>query len=477
MVEDLNAVARAWGIQDTGLHAHDPKYLGTGDPKTTTTSHFNVLATLKTTTHAIRSVRDYVVHLPDESTSTIRAHFRPKFLSTRAPTPKRLVSQPNDPADPLSLIRRSALEVLTTLRELEETARLPLEDDAYDAQSDRASSHGNGHSRVASPSSVSDTLPVVDVDYDPADADTSLSFSLVKVEGREESVLVWEDEGDDSKSGDEEERRKKGHWDERLVVGSGWLYKQHMRLEDLTKEKEVVARYLDFVDGVLFGGPKEGQRGWEKERERVAKREKQDKEARKANRRRVSAGDGDLLTVDPPGRSVRRILSVGMLDAMKNMVVTEEPEEVEVSSERTSIDDEDLPDWAKRSSFTQDPLGPLSRFIGAEYPTDGFSFPGRAHSMLITFLPARFVSALAPPSLPTAFLSSLSSGQLLCVAYNTCLRKSSKPWGFISAEAIHDIVALEEAQAMDQGKSGDEKEQAKRGWTFRRTDNLRLWAG
>ena len=68
------------------------------------------------------------------------------------------------------------------------------------------------------------------------------------------------------------------------------------------------------------------------------------------------------------------------------------------------------------------------------------------------------------------FLQALSSGQVLCNAYNTGVRRSRKPWGYVSKDAIHDIAALEEAQG------GDDGEGAKRGWTFRRTDNLRLWA-
>ena len=67
-------------------------------------------------------------------------------------------------------------------------------------------------------------------------------------------------------------------------------------------------------------------------------------------------------------------------------------------------------------------------------------------------------------------LRALSSGQLLCNAYNTAVRRSRKPWGYVSKDAIHDIAALEEAQGGDGGEAG------KRGWTFRRTDNLRLWA-
>ena len=55
------------------------------------------------------------------------------------------------------------------------------------------------------------------------------------------------------------------------------------------------------------------------------------------------------------------------------------------------------------------------------------------------------------------------------------MRRSRKPWGYISKDAIHDIVALEQAAASGLGNDKD-KEKGKRGWTFRRTDNLRLWA-
>jgi hypothetical protein len=41
---------------------------------------------------------------------------------------------------------------------------------------------------------------------------------------------------------------------------------------------------------------------------------------------------------------------------------------------------------------------------------------------------------------------------------------------------VHDIIALEKA-AIEAAEAGNEKEGAKKAWTFRRTDNLRLWAG
>lgn len=71
-------------------------------------------------------------------------------------------------------------------------------------------------------------------------------------------------------------------------------------------------------------------------------------------------------------------------------------------------------------------------------------------------------------------MAALSSGQLLCIAYNSCVRKSRQPWGFVSKDGIHDILALE--REASQNGTGDE-EGGKKVWTFRRTDNLRLWVG
>jgi hypothetical protein len=53
--------------------------------------------------------------------------------------------------DPLACIYRTAMDVLTILRELEESAHVSLSDDAYDASSDHSS-----QSRVASPAELSD---------------------------------------------------------------------------------------------------------------------------------------------------------------------------------------------------------------------------------------------------------------------------------------------------------------------------------
>ncbi|KAI0773197.1 hypothetical protein BD413DRAFT_540023 [Trametes elegans] len=448
VIEDLIAVAAGWHLDPRQQQTEqDPNLLGVGERKTGT---LDVLDLLKTTTRAVRSVRNYLVSLPDDSqVPQTRPNFRPQTLSS-APLPRRQVSQPNSPHDPLTRIRGRALEVLALLRELEERARLPLDDDAYDAQSDHGSSNGAGtapHSRGTSPSSQME-----EVEY--LDADSSVSISFVDVGGRGRPVPVWEDEAGafDVNSLSEEEREKRERWDERLVLGGGWLYRQDLRMEDLERERNVVSQYLNAVDDVLFGGSKEGRRGWEREKERVARKERADREGR-AKGRRVSAGDAHSGSGESSSRANRRVVSTGLLDSFRGMTVTEEPEEMDSINEVDAVDDEELPPWAKRTTF-----------IGDDY--------GRLHALLAALLPANLLQLLPiDPSDHAGLLRALSSGQILCNAYNTGVRRSRKPWGYVSRDAIHDIAALELAQSAE-----GTTETGKRGWTFRRTDNLRLWA-
>ncbi|KAJ6524428.1 hypothetical protein DFH09DRAFT_1096115 [Mycena vulgaris] len=489
VIDDLSDVSFAWRLDQAVAPPHPP-----ADRLSVASSRppdsLDVLTVLKTTTRAIRSVRNYLLSLPDESTGTIRAQFRSRqspgsfrpfpssklSSSTSITDLKSAAAAPakDARADPLTLIRKSALEVLTVLRELEERCRLPLSDDAYDAQSDGTRSH------MASPSMQSDELLPEAGDHEPEerDADTSVAFSLVQVQGRYESVPVWEDEDAAWEDDDEDkDKAKKEGWDERLVLGSGWLYQQNLRLEDLAKERAVVGTYLDVVDEVLFEGKKadgepgrEKERGWERERRKAVEKEGRGsvRSKSRANRRGSSIDrDGEtkpmVLAPATTGDKARRRVSVGMFEMMSSLRVTEEPEQMgEIGEEgedsEDGIDDEELPEWARRKAFEEDELG-------------------RAHAILSTFLPPSLLPALVPPSPRETFLDCLSSGQLLCIAYNSCVRKSKKPWGYISRDGIHDILALE--QAARDGGPEDTKAQAevKKGWTFRRIDNLRLLAG
>ena len=297
--------------------------------------NFDVLKALKITTHAIRSVQNYVLSLPSESsviTGNQRQHYRPQHL-TNLPVQKRHNPNPSSASVVLSKIRRAALSTLSVLRLLEESSRLPLSDDAYDAQSD----HGS-HFRVASPSNHSDGA---DGDRSSISDDNQLAFTLIRVQGRDEQVAVWEEPDDDFNQPQEEQKRE--GWEERLVIGSGWLYKQDIQLSSLAKERQEMKAYLDLVDEVLFNGPKDGQRGWRRERDRSLKN------------RRISTGELDSrVTASPDVRPFkRRVVSMGIL----NDTLAEEPEGIDAIEEESAVDDEDLPEWAKRSAFHNDSLG------------------------------------------------------------------------------------------------------------------------
>jgi len=481
VIEDLVAVTRAWQLEKNNKSGEDLSI------------PFDVLEVLKTTTRAIRSTRNYLLSLPDESTDALRTEvqYRPRMFgprtrepsltsSTRASSSKQ--KQPCVP-DSIARIRRSALEVLTVLRQLEEFYRLPLEDDAYDAHSDGDNSRIMGTS--STPLDGILDLPIEDdrttnrSDYDP---DMSISFSIVQVQGQYKSIPVWEDDDDDSSLEREERSQKKDGWEERLVLGTGWLYRQDVKLSDLQAERAIVASYLDIVDEVLFHGKPAGEtsanddRGWE----RVQKQREWKASLRGARNRRVSAADGEgkSLGLDfSLANSGKRRVSTSMVDLMGRMRLSDEPEEMDRIHEdedgNEELSDDDLPEWARRSTFVDDRLGQpylFYHYVRCSYVPSMFA--GRAHALLAHLLPPSLIHTLGRPDSRNDFLQSLASGQLLCVAYNSCVRKSKEPWGFVNKDGIHDILTLERAAV-----ANGEESIGKKVWTFRRIDNLRLWVG
>ena len=340
LIDDLQTVIHVWRLSES-FDATPPSgpdqvavVPGTdGDPKPS--DNFDVLKALKITTHAIRSVRNYVVSLPSESsviTGNQRQHYRPQHL-TNLPVQRRHSPSSSSASIALSRIRKAALGTLSVLRLLEESSRLPLSDDAYDAQSDRGS-----RSRVSSPSNHSDSA---DGDRSSTSDDIQPAFTLIRVQGRHEQVPVWEEPDDDFNQPQEEVKRE--GWEERLVLGSGWLYKQDIRLSSLARERKEVKAYLDVVDEVLFNGPKDGQRGWMRERDRSLK-----------NRR---ASTGEVETRGVASLDVRPLNGRVVSTSILNDSLAEEAEELDAIEEESTVDDEDLPEWAKRNTFHDDPLG------------------------------------------------------------------------------------------------------------------------
>ena len=365
VIEDLISAAHAWKLEKSSPDE------GPSDLQVP----LDVLEVLKITTRAIRSTRNYLLSLPDESADTLRAQvqFRSRILGpiSREPSSSNAPStQGRTSPDPISRIRRSALEVLTVLRQLEENYRLPLEDEAYDAQSDGGHSRGAGTSYT--PSNGNIDLPPDDdrslgrSDFDP---DMSISFSLVQVQGQYKTVPVWEDDDDDSFLEPDEGKEKKDGWEDRLVLGTGWLYRRDVHLSDLEKERGIVASYLDTVDEVLFNGNPANslsptiERGWE------TVRKQREGRARNSNRR-VSAADGEGKSLGlgiPTVNGEKRRVSTGMVNLMERMHLTDEPEEMEDIMEDVErnevVSDADLPEWARRTAFVGDELGTLHLYV------------------------------------------------------------------------------------------------------------------
>lgn len=349
--EDLSSVARAWCIDQVS------------DASPAFPQPVDVLDALKATTRAIRSVRNYLLSLPDESAGTIRANFRAAVLGPGKPNTSSI---PRDRSDPLTRIRRSALEVLAMLRVVEEKCRLPLSDEAYDAQSDGGGSRGDSQSRFTSPNYPSKELPPEDArgpspDSLKVDPDASFTYSLVQVNGRYQQVPVWEEEEDVFQVQEEEEKEKRERWDERLVLAGGWLYRQDVQLADLEKERDIVSGYLNIVDEVLFEAHPGAERGWERERKKYQARSSSQT---RSKGRRVSAGDGEgksfggFLGVHDDGK---RRVSTGMVDILQSVSLTEEPEDMariaEDEEPEETIKDDLLPEWARRATFVNDDLG------------------------------------------------------------------------------------------------------------------------
>lgn len=355
VIEDLISVAEAWKLEQ---NRHDEA------PSDLLQVPFNVLEVLKITTRAIRSTRNYLFSLPDEAPLRAQVQFRSRILGPMSREPSSSNAAPSTQGggtspDPISRIRRSALEVLTILRQLEENYRLPIDDEAYDAQSDGGHSRGAGTSYTPSNGNV-DLPPDGDrrSDFDP---DMSISFSLVQVQGQYKTVPVWEDDDDDFSLDLDEIKEKKDVWEDRLVLGTGWLYRQDVHLSDLESERGVVASYLDTVDEVLFkdSSSPTDERGWERVRKQREGR------ARNSNRR-VSAADGEgrgLGLGIPAVNGERRRVSTGMVNLVERMRLTDEPEEMDNIKEDVEgdevVSDADLPEWARRTAFVDDELGTL----------------------------------------------------------------------------------------------------------------------
>jgi hypothetical protein len=220
----------------------------------------DILDLLKTTSEAVRKVRAYSLALPSSlfpsssirpaSASALRIPSGSFRAQTTISTPSRptlravsssgpsLIAHKEESTfsdqDPLVHTRRAALNVLTSLRCIEERTR----------QSGCKRDVPSTHDYVATMTPHADTPLAIDQDttsnilvgYESRDDDEDLSFFFPCIE--------------------EEEDECRQSWYERLVVASqeGWIYQGDLHFhEDLTKERKEVRDWVSAVEERIFG--------------------------------------------------------------------------------------------------------------------------------------------------------------------------------------------------------------------------------
>ncbi|KAK0532603.1 hypothetical protein OC842_003241 [Tilletia horrida] len=350
--------------------------------------------------------------------------------------------------DPLAVIRKSALDVLGMLRELEETYRLPRDDPAYQTAAAgsvlggqrRASAlvdlepsgsslgHSAGGSASGSPTKVrafsSDVVSV-----------TASSSSLAgAVLGGDSTVF-----GDQTLTGPSAPAA-----DTSLLLGegeSGYLYRTDVRADALQDERGTVRKYVDTVDYVISAvlNDRRGSvgGGMGRSRSRLGN----------GSEHGSSRSSSALGFVAPGGAGP--FGSVGSGAGAVGARLDEEEE----GGRMEDLDSDD-----------EDGLG-LGGRLAWNWPG---RIPGGLKQRLLILLDELLTADLRPHlrskgADSTAVLNTLTDGHLLCLAYNAALRRSRRPWGFLREEDIHPLVGS--TSTAEAGK-----------WTFRKIDNLRNWA-
>lgn len=205
---------------------------------------------------------------------------------------------------------------------------------------------------------------------------------------------------------------------------SGHLY-QDVTLEDLSKEREDVRKWVQQVD--------------------------------------------DLLRASLTSTKVK---SGKLKDTDEGITIHADP--------AAAADVEELPAWASLEAYPGAPLRMSMPYLHSCSIADMTYAAGRAHALLTEHIPSELIFNLQPPfgedGSREGFLESLSDGQLVCLAFNAALKESARPWGYIPPETIHDVIALAAEQSQVSTTEAQEASGAPRvGLTFRRLENIRVW--
>jgi hypothetical protein len=263
--EAIRTVEEAWGLGGTET-AEVLRSDAHGSP-----NQVDILELLKASIDAVRSVRAYSMALPTAmlpscgptTQSTLRipsgqGRMRQSLSTPSRPAPRSVSSSgsmqsgsmPAVDEDPLSEVRKAALEVLTGLRALEERSRV-VDSTALSMQPENTltetgpptqsrTSQGDDepeNSRLAPRTRDFEDQPRVTVSVDESEEEEDLSF-FFPTESEDQTGVV------------------KDSWYNRLndADRQGWLYRTDMTIDpDLLEERRLVKTWLQAVDRRIFG--------------------------------------------------------------------------------------------------------------------------------------------------------------------------------------------------------------------------------
>ncbi|KAJ9124814.1 hypothetical protein QFC24_003183 [Naganishia onofrii] len=286
----LKALEEAWLIDTDSEHtrtASPPRDQQEGavevEPPT------KILSLLKTTVDAVRAVRAWSLAVPATSLLRSSAVIRQKDYSRTSLTKPRIptMSTPSRPApasqssrsvsdtsirlaarhgngqiisggggeekDPLSDLRKAALDVLACLRGVEERFRT-TDDSADNSFEELHEEEMPGQATSVSPDRQQQQQQRSSPFKAPRSDTQPSTIPSKRIEDSEDLWFFSQRAGDSSASGEWTEEEKKG-WYERLMSGeAGWTYRPDIRVGvELQEEREVVRRYLDTVVDTFFG--------------------------------------------------------------------------------------------------------------------------------------------------------------------------------------------------------------------------------
>ncbi|EGG03898.1 uncharacterized protein MELLADRAFT_117173 [Melampsora larici-populina 98AG31] len=335
--------------------------------------------------------------------------------------------------DPLSVLRRTSLDVLGCLKEIEFRYRIP----GSATPTEPFQSTITSSSSSSSPDFSSDTPPLI-IDTSTEDSTSSISTST------------------------------------NLLPALSWDYRSDLGLQDVRQEAMVVKRWLEAVDGVLEGVT-------------IINRRPSSFQSVNPNPNLKHKSSGNSIGLGLP-------LIKTQQNKFKKMFNSSKPNETGVPG--ISIQEEKEEESEEEIAEEEDEENPLEKWAREEVEEEleenaneedrGLKKLIRAYECLRFFLPFDHLSHLKSPiESRTDFLKCLSDGMLVCIAYNIALRQSHRPWGFIPSQSIHNVIELEQRNLsiitshsnQNQNHSSSSSDPNERiGLTYRRMDNLRVWA-